>query len=417
MAEVILKPGRQERLLAGHPWIYRTEVGDVRGAWAPGDALAILDARGRFLGRAHYNPRPTICCRVLTRRDEPVDAAFFRRRLEAALAYRREAGLVAGAYRLCWSEADGLPGLVVDRYGEASVLVCLTLGMARATPAVRTALGALFPGQAVYRADDATAARIEGFTAERGWLGPDGAPVPPAEAVPGSASSEAGGPLETAPGGGPELVVPEGPCRFVVPLGGGQKTGLYLDQRDNRQRVAAHAAGRRVLDAFCYTGGFACQALAAGASRALLVESSAEALAGARRNLELNGLGDRADLVEGNAFDVLRRLEATRERFGLAVLDPPPFTRRREALPAAARGYKEINLRALRLLAPGGVLATFSCSHHVSPGFFADICREAAGDAGIPCRVLADLGQSRDHPVLLNVPETRYLTGLLLQVL
>ena len=180
--------------------------------------------------------------------------------------------------------------------------------------------------------------------------------------------------------------------------------------------MAAHARGRRVLDAFCYTGAFACAALAAGATGALLLESSGEALEGARRNLELNGLADRAELRPDNAFDALRRLEAAKERFGLVVLDPPPFTRRKDAVEAAARGYKEINLRGLRLLEPGGILATFSCSHHVTPSFFEEICRDAAGDAGIAVRVLAPLTQGSDHPVLLNVPESRYLTGLLLQV-
>jgi 23S rRNA (cytosine1962-C5)-methyltransferase len=179
--------------------------------------------------------------------------------------------------------------------------------------------------------------------------------------------------------------------------------------------VARHAARRRMLDAFCFSGGFACQALQSGATQALLVDSSSDALALARRNLELNGAADRALLREGNAFDLLRSLEATGERFGVVVLDPPPFTRRKDSIEAAARGYKEINIRGLRLLEPGGVLATFSCSHHISAGLFEEICREAAGDAGVSTRVLRPLTQSRDHPVLLTIPESRYLTGLLLE--
>ncbi len=169
-----------------------------------------------------------------------------------------------------------------------------------------------------------------------------------------------------------------------------------------------------MLDAFCFSGAFACHAIRSGASHALLLDSSADALALARRNLELNGAADRALLKEGNAFDLLRGLEAAGERFGLAVLDPPPFTRRKDSIDAAARGYKEINIRGLRLLEPGGVLATFSCSHHITPALFEEICREAAGDAGVTVRVLRTLSQSRDHPVLLTVPESRYLTGLLL---
>lgn len=386
MTTLILKRHADRRIRAGHPWIYRGEVADLKGSWSAGAAVDVSDAAGRFLGRGFYSPRSSLVCRLLTRLDEPVDAAFFLRRLEAAWEYRRSAGLVADAYRLCWSEADGLPGLVVDRYGPTSVPQCLTLGMARSAAWIAQALGRLFPEGQVLRRDDPTAARLEGFEAVR----------------------------DAAAG---EIMVSEGTCRFIVAPGGGQKTGLYLDQRDNRLLVGGLGRGRRVLDAFCYTGGFACQALLAGAARAVLLDSSAEALALARRNLELNGLADRAELREGNAFDALRELQARGERFGLVVLDPPPFTRRKDTVEAAARGYKEINIRALRLLPRGGLLATFSCSHHVTPALFEEICRRAAGDAGIQTRVLATLPQSRDHPVLLTVPETRYLTGLLLEAL
>ena len=403
-ATLVLKRGADRRLRAGHCWVYRGEIADLRGRGAAGDVVDVVDAGGHFVGRGFYNPRPSVACRVLTRADEAVDADFFRRRLQAALEYRRSAGFAPAAategsgpaessgseeaaYRLCWSEADGLPGLVVDRYGPVSVFQCLTLGMARAAPSVAAALAALFPGGPIRRVDDETAARIEGFEPGQGWLGDPG--------------------LE-------EVLIREGGCRFAVRAG--HKTGFYLDQRENRILAAAHALGRRMLDAFCYTGAFACHALRAGAAGALLLESSAEALALARRNLTLNDVGDRALLREGNAFDALRQLEAAGERFGLVVLDPPPFTRRKEAVEAAARGYKEINLRGLKLLEPGGVLVTFSCSHHVTPALFEEICRDAAGDARTQLRVLASLTQSRDHPILLAVPESRYLTGLLLQL-
>ena len=360
-------------------------MADLKGSWSAGAAVEVTDATGRYLGRGFYSPRSSLVCRLLTRADEAVNAALIRRRLEAALEWRRRDSLVTPAYRLCWSEADGLPGLVVDRYGPVSVIQCLTLGMARNADWIREALAAIFPDGRVVRLDDPTAARIEGFDAVR----------------------------ETPPEA--ELVIEEGQGRFAVTLGAGQKTGLYLDQRDNRLLAAGLAQGRRVLDAFCYGGGFACHALLGGAERALLLDSSADALALAGRNLALNGVEARAELVSGNAFDGLRDLEARGERFGLVVLDPPPFTRRKDAVEAAARGYKEINIRGLRLLERGGRLATFSCSHHVTPAMFEEICRQAAGDAGVRTRVLATLTQSRDHPIILTIPESRYLTGLLLE--
>jgi 23S rRNA (cytosine1962-C5)-methyltransferase len=210
------------------------------------------------------------------------------------------------------------------------------------------------------------------------------------------------------------VVVNEAGIRLRVTFGAGHKTGLYLDQAANRRRTGALAGDRDVLDAFSYTAGFACHAMQAGARHAVCLESSPEAVSGALENLALNGLAKRAEVRAVNAFDELRRLERAGERFGLVIVDPPPFARSRAALEAAERGYKEINLRAMRLLAQGGYLMTFSCSHHVSPALFEDICRGASADADVPLRLIEPLGQAPDHPVLLTVPETRYLTGLLL---
>jgi 23S rRNA (cytosine1962-C5)-methyltransferase len=348
----------------------------------------VLDSAGAFVGRGSYNPRTSLACRILTRRDETIDAAFFAARIDEAVAYRRSLPIDGDGLRVVWSEADGLPGLIVDRYGQVAVVQCGTLGMSRALPWIAAAVRAALGDLTIYLRDDPAAARLEGFTPRREWLDRAGSEV---------------------------VEVREGSSRFVVRLGEGHKTGFYLDQADNRRLVADRAAGRLVLDVFCYTGAFAIRALAAGARGAVCVESSSEALAAARVNLELNDMTDRAALRDVNAFDELRRLERAPERFGLVILDPPPFTRRKGALEAAARGYKEINLRAMRLLDAGGLLATFSCSHHVSAGRFEEICREAAVDAGMSLRVVATLGQSRDHPVLLTVPETRYLKGLLLE--
>lgn len=385
---LILKRGREARARV-HPWVFQGEVAEV-GPTDPGDAVTLLDAAGRFLGRGFYNPRPALCCRIATREDEPLDRAFLGRRVAQAVALRRVGGAIPELARLIWSEADGLPGVVADRYGPVVVLQCLTLAMARRRAELAAALRAVLGPAPVFSADEAGPARLEGFEPERGWLDQVG----PAS-----------------------VVVEEGPVRFRVTFGTGQKTGLYLDQRDNRLRVGELARGRTVLDVFCYVGAFACHALVGGAARAVCIETSADALAQARDNFALNGVADRAELVDANAFDELRRLERRRARFGLVVLDPPPFAPGRRSVERAARGYKEVNLRAMRLLEPGGILATFSCSYHVSPDLFEAICREAAADAGVALRVLAVLGQAPDHPVLLTVPETRYLKGLLLQAL
>jgi len=381
-----LKKGREQRART-HPWIFKGDVGDASDV-EPGSVVTVLDAGGRFVGRGFFNPRPALCCRIVTWEDEALGAAFFARRLGAAVDRRARGGALPEVARLVWSEADGLPGLVVDRYGPVVVVQCLTLGMARAQRDLVAGLRGRLGDPPVFRADDAVVAQMEGFEPVAGWVdrpGPD------------------------------EIVVEEGGVRMAVRPGAGHKTGLYLDQADNRARVGAAAGPGDVLDAFAYTAGFACHALRRGARRAVCVESSAEAIAGARRNLELNGLADRAEIRAVNAFDELRRLDRERARFDLVVLDPPPFARSRTALPDALRGYKEINLRAMRLLAPGGRLATFSCSYHVDDTTFEATCRAAATDAAVRLRLVDRLTQAPDHPVLLTVPETRYLKGLLLE--
>ena len=391
MKQPALRLKRGHETARTHPWIFKGDVADASDV-EPGSAITVVDAGGRFVGRGFYNPRPALCCRILTWTDDPLDAAFFRHRLDAAVALRAR-GQPQGAPTLCrlvWSEADGLPGFVADRYGPVVITQCLTLGMARARAMLAKALTDIFPETSVFDMDDPHAAQLEGFSAALGWAG----------------------------GSGPRTVrVVESGVTLEVAIGIGHKTGLYLDQRENRALVGALARDRDVLDAFSYTAGFACHALRGGARRAVCIESSPEAISAARQNLEINGFAAQAEIRASNVFDELRRLERDGTRFGVVVLDPPPFARSRAALDAAARGYKEINLRALRLLERGGSLFTFSCSHHVSETMFEEICRDAAADAGVRVRVAERLGQAHDHPVLLSIPETRYLKGLQLEVL
>ena len=303
-------------------------------------------------------------------------------------SFRQALGYDGDAGRLIASEGDRLPGLVVDRYGEVLVLQALTLGIERHAPALAALAAEVTGARAVYQRTDAAAAAIEGLEGGAGWLV-------------GAAATE--------------VEIREGPCRFRVDLAAGHKTGFYLDQRENRDAVAAAAAGREALDAFSYTGAFSAWLLARGAAHVVAVESSADAGARARAHADAHGGAGRFTLHAGNAFDALRDFERDGRRFDLIVLDPPSFTRRKTAVEPALRGYKEINLRALACLRPGGLLATFSCSHHVSPGLFEDVCRAAAGDARRPVRVRAVFRQARDHPVLLTVPETGYLKGLWLE--
>jgi 23S rRNA (cytosine1962-C5)-methyltransferase len=381
-----LKRGRDPRARL-HPWIFKGDVADVTDV-PPGGEVIVIAAGGQVLGRGLFNPRPALCCRMMSWQDEPIDDRLLRHRIERAVARRRQGGADPALARLVWSEADGLPGFVADRYAEVLVVQCFTLAMAQRRASLAGALAGVVGDLPVFAADDPGPAGLEGFEPVRGWLGRPG----PAE-----------------------VEVAEGRVRYRVRVGEGQKTGLYLDQRDSRLRVGGLAHDRTVLDAFAYAGGFSCHALAGGARRAVLIESSPEALAAARENLRLNGVAERAEVVAANAFDELRRRERTGERFDLVVLDPPPFARGREAVEAAARGYKEINLRAMRLLAPGGLLLTFSCSHHVTAQHFEEICRAAAADAGVTLRVRDPLTQAADHPILLTIPETRYLKGLLLE--
>ncbi len=387
----VLRLKRGHPRVPSHPWIFKGDVADVTDV-EPGTVVTVVDAAGRFVGRGDYNPRPGLCCRILTWADESLDAAFLERRLAEAVA-RRATGEAAGAPtlgRLVWSEADGLPGLVVDRYGPVLVVQCGTLGMARRRREIEGALGRVLGELPAFNKDEDGPARLEGFEPAHGWAGRVG-----------PATVEVG----------------EDDVRFAVTVGAGHKTGLYLDQGENRRRVGGLAADREVLDAFSYTGGFACHALRGGARRAVLIESSPEALVGARQNLALNGVAERAQLVATNAFDELRRLERAGARFGVVILDPPPFARNRTQLDGAVRGYKEINLRAMRLLERGGSLLTFSCSHHVSQTRFEELCRDAAADASVRLRVVASLTQASDHPEVLTIPETRYLKGLLLEAM
>ena len=394
MKAVVLKRGREKSLMRKHPWIFSGAIARVEGNPRPGETVDILAAEGALLARGAYSPRSQMTARVWTfDPQEEVSAQFFADRIARAAASR--AALLAGAeprgVRLVNAESDGLPGIIVDRYGEYAVAQFLTTGAEHWKGAVVEALSRLEGIAGIYERSDADAREKEGLPKLVGAL--SGAEPP-------------------------DLIeIREGPCRYLVDVKRGHKTGFYLDQRENRAAIGEFARGADTLNCFSYTGGFGIAALAAGAASATNVDSSAPALELARRNAEVNGFDAAKQAhVEGDAFTVLRRWRDEGRAFDLIVLDPPKFAESKAMLPRASRGYKDINLLAFKLLDPGGILFTFSCSGLMSPELFQKIVSDAALDAGREAQIVRRLGQASDHPTLLSFPESSYLKGFICRV-
>ncbi len=369
----------------GHPWIYRSDVDDA--AYPPG-IVRVMDRRGRYRGQALWSPRSEIRLRLLTGADASVDGAWWRGALRAAGARRADLAPDATAFRLVHAEADGLPSLVVDRYSDYLVAQLLSAGLEAERDTVVAALLESFESKGLLLRHDVSVRRHEGLPME----------------------------IVDAAGTVPDLVeVREGPVRYLAALRTGQKTGAFLDQRENRL-LAGRLANGRALDLFCYQGLFALHLARGGADHVRAVDASAPALALAARNAELNGLTN-VEWIEGNAFDLLRAWARTTERFDVVVVDPPAFVKRKDALARGLAGYKEINLRAMQLLAPGGRLLTCSCSFHVDRSRFLGMLADAAADSGRRLVLERAVGQSADHPEVLTIPETGYLKGALLRAL
>ena len=388
---IIIGNGREKSLRRRHPWIFSGAVERVEGGPGAGDTVDVVDRRGAFLARASWSPASQIRARVLTfDAAETVDDGLIRRRVARAVEMRRRFGLLepGDACRVLYGESDGLPGVVADRYGRHIVCQFLSAGAERWRDAVVAALVDALKPEGLYERSEGAARRKEGLASRRGVL--YGAEPPD------------------------RLEFRAGNMRRIVDIRRGQKTGTYLDQQWNRQFVARRAAGANVLDAFAYTGGFATAALAAGAAGATLLDSSADALRTAREEAELNGVAERCRFVEADVFDELRALRERGERFDVVVMDPPKFVHSAQQVVSGSRGYKDVNLLALRLLSPGGILATFSCSGHVDALLFQKILAGAAVDANRTVQILERFTQPPDHPVALEFPEAEYLNGLLL---
>ncbi len=391
MNSLFLKKGRERSVKRRHPWVFSGAIEKVAGDAQPGETVQVRDIAGNPLALAAFSPQSQIRARVWTfNLEEEIDAAFFRRRLTRALALRESlpAARHTNALRLVNGESDGLPGLVVDRYADVLVVQILSAGIERWRDPILDLLIEISGCEAVFERSDAEVRTLEGLEPRTGF-------------VRGNRNAS-------------RCPISEYGLNFRVDVEQGQKTGFFLDQRENRQRVRALAAGREVLDGFCYTGGFALAALAGGAKRVLAVESSAPALEVAKENLSANPLdASRVEFVQADVFSHLRTLRDRGAHFDMVVLDPPKFAPTAAQAKNAARAYKDINLLALKLLSPGGLLATFSCSGGVSAELFQSIVAGAALDAGADARILERFGAAADHPVALEFPEGEYLKGLL----
>ena len=382
-SHVTISARGEERVRHGHPWIYRADVVDVRAD--PGDIVEVIGPRRRAIGHAFFSDRSQIPIRMLTRGDAPADASLIRARLENALRYRESLALDANAYRLVHGEGDLLPSLVVDRYGDHLVLQALSQGTDRLLPEITRMLVELLSPAGVLARNDPKVRTLEGLEQK----------------------------VEVLHGTIPDSVlVREGPVEYDVDLRKGQKTGLFLDQRENREAAARYAHGR-LLDCFSYNGGFALR-LAKQCPEAEALDISADAVSRIRENAVRNGV-PHLETREVNVFDELRRLEKMGAHYNTIVLDPPAFAKNKASIPNALAGYKEINLRAMRLLSPGGYLVTCSCSYNVSEEMFAEVIHQASEDSHTPVTVVEKRMQGRDHPVLVGVPETYYLKCFILR--
>ena len=387
---VLLKPGEADRIIAGHPWIYHGEILRVTQPPADGGLVQVKDHRQRLIGTGFFNSKSKIVVRVLSPERVDVDEKFFEERIRAALAVRQKHLPGATSFHVVNAESDFLSGLIVDKYEDALVVQISSLGMDQRKALIVAALQKIFSPRAILERSDMASRKFEGLAEANGLL-----------------TGELSGPVSVNLNG----------LKFETDLVGGHKTGLYLDQQANYQAVSQFAKGAQVLDCFSFLGGFGLHAARAGAAHVHLLDQSADAIEASKRNAAENGLAEKFSFDAINVFDWLKAQTAVNPhekvipRFDLIVLDPPSFTRNRASVPDALRGYKEIHLRALKLLKAGGTLATFCCSHHVDAGLFQDTVLSAAFDTRHVLRRVATYSQGQDHPIIPMIPETEYLKG------
>jgi len=389
MAKVILKKGEEERILMGHPWVFDNEVKNIDGAFDPADIVDVCDSKGQFLGRGYINPKSKILVRIMTREHEEINKEFFRKRILQAWEYRKKL-VDTSSCRVIFGEADLLPALIVDKFGDYLSIQTLSLGIEKYKSTIVELLEEILEPKGIYERNDVQIREKEGLKQQKGFIK---------------------GPFDTT------VEIRENEIRMLVDIENGQKTGYFLDQRENRAALKPFVKDARVLDTFSHTGGFALHAAYYGAREVTAVDISEHAIEYLKRNADINGLQKKINGVTGNVFDVLKGYQTLNEKFDVVILDPPAFCKTKSALAGAYRGYKDINLRAMKILNPGGFLVTCSCSHYMYPGLFMEMIQDAAMDAGKIVRQVEFRTQAKDHPVLYGSNESMYLKCIILQVI
>lgn len=395
MKTVKLRSGKLGKFRPGHPWIYKKHILKVDPSIKPGAVVDVVASDGGFIGTGYYNSHSDIAVRILTFGREAIDKVFFKTRIAEAAAKR--SGLLAktDAYRVVFSEADGLPGLIVDVYRSTAVLQVLTLGMERFKEMIVECIDEVLGPEFIYERSDSFYRKQEGLGERRGWWGEEGQ-----------------GSIE----------ITEGNATFLVDIMTGHKTGFYLDQRNARLAIENISKNKDVLDLFCYTGGFSVHAALGGARSVAGVDIKEGWLELARKNMELSGMtgsagqSGKAEFVKSDVFDYLKNAHATGRTFDIIIVDPPSFVKTKHSIASAARGYEQLNLTAMRCLRPGGVLATFSCSHNMPNALFSDILKKSAAKSGKKMAILKRCHQAEDHPIVRAIPETEYLKGYFLKI-
>lgn len=388
MAKARLVKNKELRVEYGHPWIFRSDIESVTGQVKPGDVVEVYSYKKRFLGKGYYNPASQITIRMLTRQDEDIDKDFLYKRILSAWEYRKRVA-DPNSCRVIFAESDFLPALIVDKFSDILVLQTLALGIDRYKNDIVEILQDIIKPRGIFERNDVPVRELEGLPQQKGFL------------------SE---PFDT------QVLMTENGVKFLVDVENGQKTGFFLDQKENRAAIKPLVKDGRVLDCFSHTGSFALHAAHYGAKDVIGIDISTHAVECAQRNATLNQLEGVARFEEANVFDALRTYSDRKERFDTVILDPPAFAKTRSAIEGAVRGYKEINLRAMKILNEGGFLVTCSCSQHVDNGLFMDTIYEAALDAKKTLRLLEFRTQAKDHPILLSAGETQYIKCMILQV-